>query len=96
MYRQEVRMRLSKSPKTPTPGKRLTRDEAAAYLRDRWSLPVTIGMLQQYAYKGTGPAYARVFKFVRYLPADLDAWAAARLARTSPKSAELLGRERTA
>jgi hypothetical protein len=61
-------------------------------LRDRWSLPVTVGMLQQYAHKGTGPAYARVFKFVRYLPTDLDAWAAAKLARTSAKAQTLLGR----
>jgi hypothetical protein len=87
-------MGLSKS--ATTPGKRLTRSEAAAYLRDRWSLPVTVGALQQYAHKGTGPAYARVFKFVRYLPADLDAWAAAKLARTSQKSADLMGRERIA
>jgi hypothetical protein len=87
-------MGLSKSRSTP--GKRFTRSEAAAYLRDRWSLPVTISMLQQYAHKGTGPAYARVFKFVRYLPADLDAWAAAKLAHTSAKARTLLGRERVA
>ena len=84
-------MRLSKTPRTPTPVKRLTRSEAAAYLREKWSLPVSVAMLALYASKGTGPHLSRFSKFVRYLPSDLDGWAAAKLARSSPKSADLMG-----
>jgi excisionase family DNA binding protein len=58
----------------------LTPDDAAAYLG---ALPVRT--LERWRYAGTGPAFVRVGKHVRYRLADLDAWIAER--RVDPQAA---------
>jgi hypothetical protein len=93
-YRREE---FDMAAKPIAPGKRrlLTRRQAVEYLRER-GFPITVGMLARYASNGTGPRYSRFSKFSLHEAKDLDAWASKMLARASAKSAELLGRERTA
>lgn len=55
----------------------LTPEEAAQELR----LPVR--QLQQWRYRGLGPAYIKVGRAVRYPRTDLDAWLTAN--RVEPK-----------
>lgn len=56
----------------------LTRPEAAEYLTRR-GFPVAKATLQKYATVGGGPLYRRFGARVLYQPADLDAWAKAKL-----------------
>jgi hypothetical protein len=53
----------------------LTTDEAAAYLH---LAPQT---LCDWRYRGTGPAYIRVHRRIRYRRADLEAWVQAQEVR---------------
>jgi excisionase family DNA binding protein len=62
-----------------TPDALLTPQEAADYLR----LPVR--QLQQWRYLGTGPAYTKAGRAVRYYRSDLDAWLKAQ--RVEPRGA---------
>ncbi len=46
-------------------------EEVAAYLGD-----IPVKTLIQWRYKGTGPKYVKVGKYVRYRWSDVDAWLA--------------------
>lgn len=41
-------------------------------------LGVTKGAVAKWRTDGTGPAYSRMGKLIRYAPADVDAWITAR------------------
>lgn len=58
--------------------KYLRRNEAAAYLRQRYGLgtPATLAKL---ACIGGGPVFRKLGRFPVYLAEDLDAWAQSRL-----------------
>ncbi len=65
----------------------LTRAEAAAYLTAR-GLPVSKCTLQKWATTGGGPVY-RIFGIrALYVPADLDAWAEAKLSAPRRSTSE--------
>lgn len=60
----------------------LSRREAAEYLKGK-GLPIAPTTLSKLACIGGGPVYQSFGRLARYLPADLDAWAASRL--SAPK-----------
>ena len=64
-----------------TPPDILPTPEAATYLR--LSKPT----LERLRLTGEGPAYAKLGKAVRYRRADLDAWLASRLIRSTSEGA---------
>jgi hypothetical protein len=55
------------------------RDEAAAYVRDRWKVSCTAGYLAKLACSGNGPIFHRRGNRPAYFAADLDGWAKARI-----------------
>jgi hypothetical protein len=67
----------------------LTRDEAAAYIRERHKLRCTAGYLGKLACLGGGPLYRRLDnRWALYDPADLDVWAASRISAPVRKAAD--------
>ena len=79
-------------PHQPVPvmpdSERLTRREAAAYLKERWRVQAGPARLNQLACTGGGPAYYKAGRFTLYDVADLDAWAQSRLGPKAPTSRE--------
>jgi hypothetical protein len=67
----------------------LRRNEAAAYIRDRYNLPCEASSLRTLACKGTGPVYRKGSRFPLYDAADLDAWARSKLSPKVRSSSEL-------
>jgi hypothetical protein len=65
----------------------MTRPEAAEYLTAR-GLIVSKTTLQKFATIGGGPIYRRFGIRTVYKPADLDAWAAAKLSAPRSSTAE--------
>jgi hypothetical protein len=57
----------------------LRRDKAAQYIRDTWGLPCSTRWLAKLAVVGGGPIYRKAGRTPIYAPADLDAWAQARI-----------------
>lgn len=57
----------------------LRRAEASEYLRDHHSLEIAKSTLAKFATIGGGPLMVYAGRFPLYRPADLDAWAAARI-----------------
>ncbi len=64
----------------PLPPRFLRAKEAARYLG------VSVSMLQRHRHNGTGPVYFKIGGRVLYRLADLDAWAARWLRRTTAPS----------
>lgn len=48
---------------------------------------LSIVTLERYRVSGEGPQFAKLGKAVRYRPADLDAWVASRLVRSTSEEA---------
>ena len=48
---------------TPDASRPLRRDEAAAYIRNRYNLPCEASSLRTMAHKGTGPAFQKFSRF---------------------------------
>lgn len=67
----------------------LRRNEAAAYIRDRYNLPCAASSLRTIAVKGTGPAFRKAGRFPLYELADLDSWAQAKLSPKVRSTSEL-------
>jgi hypothetical protein len=64
----------------PTTSQRyLRRVDAAHYVRETWGIPCSTTWLAKLAVIGGGPIFRKVGRFPIYLPADLDAWAEARI-----------------
>ncbi len=57
----------------------LRRANAAHYVRETWGMPCSAKWLAKLAVTGGGPIYRKAGRFPIYLPADLDAWAEARI-----------------
>lgn len=55
------------------------RDTAARCVRENWGLPCSKAWLAKLAVVGGGPVLQKAGKTPLYLPADLDAWAQARI-----------------
>jgi hypothetical protein len=53
----------------------LNRDEASAYLLERWRLKRSVSYLNQMAAKGSGPKFHKGGRTPLYAPTDLDEWA---------------------
>ncbi|MDT2022809.1 hypothetical protein [Methylocella sp. CPCC 101449] len=69
--------------------KLLRRAEAADYLEKTHGQPCNKQYLAKLAVTGGGPAFRKAGKFPLYSPADLDAWALARLSPPVHSTAEL-------
>ena len=65
----------------------LSRSEAASYLGSR-SLRIATQTLAKYAVTGGGPIHRRFGSRVVYSPADLDAWAEAKLSKPRRSTSE--------
>jgi hypothetical protein len=57
----------------------LRRDQAARHIRELWGLPCSPRWLAKLAVVGGGPIYRKAGRTPIYAPADLDAWALARI-----------------
>jgi hypothetical protein len=57
----------------------MRRDEAADYVRQRWGIPCSRGLLAKLAVTGAGPLFRSAGRFPLYTEQDLDAWARARI-----------------
>jgi hypothetical protein len=57
----------------------LRRDKAAQHVRETWGLPCSTRWLAKLAVVGGGPIYRKAGRTPIYAPADLDAWAQARI-----------------
>jgi hypothetical protein len=57
----------------------LRRAEAALYVKDSWGIPLSYRTLAKLAVVGGGPEFRKAGRFPLYEPADLDAWAKAKL-----------------
>jgi len=57
----------------------LRRKEAANYVRQKFGMPCSNNWLAKLACEGGGPAFRKAGRFPLYDPADLDAWATARI-----------------
>ena len=59
--------------------KYLRRADAAHFVRANWGIPCSTKWLAKLAVIGGGPIFRKAGRFPIYLPADLDAWAEARI-----------------
>jgi hypothetical protein len=57
----------------------LRRVDAARHVREAWGLPCSPRWLAKLAVTGGGPIYCKAGRTPIYSPADLDAWAEARI-----------------
>ncbi|TCU52748.1 hypothetical protein EDF58_1146 [Novosphingobium sp. PhB57] len=73
----------------------LRRSEAARYLQERFGA-YTAQTLAKLACVGGGPVYRKMGAYPVYRPADLDAWAEARMSAPVASSAELSSRRKDA
>jgi hypothetical protein len=62
-----------------TPPRYFRRVHAAHYVRETWGIPCSPKWLAKLAVTGGGPIYRKAGRFPIYKPADLDAWAEARI-----------------
>ena len=83
MTNQDRSEMLSEEPQT------FSRNEASAYLRERWGLSYAPYTLAAYAVKGKGPEYSRAGPFTVYTREALDTWAQTKLTTPSKKASEL-------
>ncbi len=66
----------------------LRRDEAAAYLQNRWGLRTSRQTLAKKAVTGDGPIYRLAGRFPLYQIADLDAYAKAQISAPRRSTSE--------
>ncbi len=67
----------------------LRRDEASAYIRDRYRLPCSEKYLAKLAVVGGGPLFRKASRFPIYDKADLDAWASKRISGKVSSTSQL-------
>lgn len=73
-----------------SPPKLLLTPEAAIYLKDQHGLTVAAKSLSKYRWSGEGPVFLKAgTRRVVYRPADLDAWAVARLSQPMRSTSDL-------
>lgn len=69
---------------------KMTRTEAAAYIREKHGLPISKNTLQKWATTGGGPVYRRFGNRAVYTAADLDAWIEQKLGSPKRSTSEVL------
>jgi hypothetical protein len=57
--------------------------EAASYLKEHYSIPVTPGTMEVWRSYGRGPRYRKVARWVVYAQADLDHFAKGQIVETT-------------
>jgi len=62
--------------------KNLNTREAASYLKEQHSIPVTPGTMEVWRSHGRGPRYRKVARWVIYQRADLDRFATGQVVET--------------
>ena len=67
--------------------KKLSTREAASYLKERHSIPVTPGTMEVWRSMGRGPRYRKVARWVRYDKNDLDCFATGQIVETVDSTA---------
>jgi hypothetical protein len=72
----------------PTPRLFLRRADAAVYVATKFGFPCSIQWLAKLAVIGGGPAFRKAGRYPIYDPADLDAWAAARISQPRRSTSE--------
>src|SRR5262245_6587681 len=73
---------------TATSPKFFNREEAAAYLAEKWGVRMAPATLAKYATLGGGPPFRRDGRFPVYSDAGLDSWAQQRLGSEVRSTAE--------
>jgi hypothetical protein len=73
---------------TATPAPLLTREKAAAYLRERGLEHMTKKRLEFLSWRGGGPSYSRLGKRVYYTHEQLDTWLKGVLRPVNPADAK--------
>jgi hypothetical protein len=68
----------------------LSREDAAALLRDRFNLPCSPQTLARWACEGNGPKFHKALGRALYPEAGLIAWAQDQLGPLEPRSSALL------
>jgi len=63
--------------------KNLNTREAASYLKEQHSIPVTPGTMEVWRSYGRGPRYRKVARWVIYAKTDLDRFAAGQIVETT-------------
>ena len=63
----------------PTSQRYFRRADAAHYVHEKWGFPCSAKWLAKLAVVGGGPVFRKAGRFPIYHPADLDAWAVARI-----------------
>jgi hypothetical protein len=69
----------------------LRREEAARYVKERWGVPCARATLAKLAVIGGGPLYRKAGRTPIYAPADLDAWAQARIGAPQRSTSDASG-----
>lgn len=68
----------------------LRRAAAAEYIREKWGFPCSSKWLAKLAVIGGGPIFRKAGRFPMYTPADLDAWAEARIGSPIQSTSEMM------
>jgi len=71
-----------------TSPKLLRRDDAADYVRHKWSIPCSRSLLAKLAVTGGGPVFRRAGKWPLYQEIDLDAWARSKISGPLNKTSD--------
>ncbi len=74
---------------SPAPTRYLTRADAAHYVRTTYGFPCSRQWLAKLAVIGGGPVFRKAGRTPLYAPADLDAWALARIGAPQRSSSDL-------
>lgn len=77
---------------TEIASKYLRREEAANYVRGRWGIPCSRGLLAKLAVFGDGPLMHYAGRFPLYCERDLDEWATARIGKPTRSTIGTVGR----
>ena len=66
----------------------LRRELSAQYVREKWGLPCSTKWLAKLAVIGGGPLFRKAGRTPIYAPADLDAWAQARIGQPQKSTSD--------
>lgn len=68
----------------------LRRNDASAYVRERWKFPCSSAWLAKLAVIGGGPIYRKAGRYPIYATEDLDNWAQSRISGPLNSTSEYL------
>ncbi|MHB2166477.1 hypothetical protein [Alsobacter sp. R-9] len=76
---------------SPAGARYLTRADAAEYIRNSYGFPCSRQWLAKLAVIGGGPVFRKAGRTPLYAPADLDAWALARIGAPQRSTSDVTG-----